>query len=269
MSEESEVSWRDALSDEYKGNTSLENFKDVNDLAKSFLETKQHMSGMLRIPGEDAGDEDRAAFRQRLIEKNIGLMPTPDTTDEAAMLDIYRALGMPEDATGYEKIDGLSDDRFGQIAALALKAGVNKSQFKQVIGQLMEADKGIADQRISDNAAAIDQLKGEWGQAYGEKTSRVLRVAEATKAPESLISALKDGKIDAGTLRWMDSLASSLGQEGSPMATQVGAVTEDTKSELEAKRDELTRNIMNGAHSQKERERLIAKLVGMNEKLVA
>ena len=265
----SDTPWNAGLSEEFKDNPALADFADINGLAKSYLDTKSMVGGMLRVPGEDAGDEDRSAFRQKLLDKNIGLMATPDTTDDAAMQDLYRSIGMPEEANGYSPIEGMPDARFGQLTKLAHEAGISDKQFTKVLGSVLEADTAMATQYEADRVAGVDQLRGEWGMAFDEKSQRAARIAEATKAPPALVQAMKDGKVDAGTMRWLDSLAGSLGGEGTSLANDLGDVNEDTRSELMAKRDELTRKLQRESLPQAEHNRLVQKLVGYNEKLAS
>lgn len=69
--------FQDKLADEFKANPALKDFKDINALTKSYLETKALVGKQkVGIPAKDAKAEDVAAF--------------------------YKELGVPEKAEGYE-----------------------------------------------------------------------------------------------------------------------------------------------------------------------
>lgn len=261
--------WKSGLNDEFKNDPALADFKDVNSLAKAFKDTKSMVGGMLRVPGEDAGADERSAFQQKLIDKDVGLMFKPDTTDDAAMREHYRLLGMPEAADGYTKIEGMPDERFGQLSAIAHEVGVTDKQFSNFMAKLNEADVSRETAANNQRLEGIEQLKGEWGEAYNEKTDRAAKIVEATKGPENLLKAVKEGLIDAGTVRWLDSLAESLGGEGSQLTKDLGAIESDTRAELVAKRDELTRKIQNERLTPKQHQEALAKLLSYSERLAS
>lgn len=263
--------WRSGLSEELKGNASLQDFKDLNSLAEGFIHTKALVGNSLRPPGEDASLEDKQAFQQKLMDKNLGLIYKPDTTNSEAMLEHYKILGMPEDAGGYTQIEGIEAERFGQIAALAHAAGVSDKQMQTVLGEMVASDKAQFEISESERRVGLDQLKGEWGEAFDQKSARAAAVAKATNAPPALQEALGNGGVNADVLRWMDGLAASMGQEGSPLASQIGAVTSETKEELQGQFDEITRRLISKTEtlSARESETLNKKRVDIMARLVA
>lgn len=257
------------LNEEHRANPALKDFKDVDALAKAFTDTKAMVGNMIRIPGPDAGTEDIAAFKQKLLESDMGVMPTPDFTDEEATLAYYRKMGTPEEATGYSPIEGMAEERFDVMSRLAHEAGISDKQFTQVASQMLAADQGVLDAINGQREEGVSALKAEWGDAYAQKFARVQRLAEATKAPAALLKALTDSAIDAATLKWIDSIAESLGGEGAQLKDDLASVTQDTRNELEQKRDELTRKLQTERLPAAEHERLVQKLVGYNQRIVA
>ena len=70
-------------------------------------------------------------------------------------------------------------------------------------------------------------------------------MAELTDAPGPLVDAIKNGGADAATLRWLDSLTSSLGGETAEMIKQGPAGSDKlTKEEARARADEIYNTMM-------------------------
>lgn len=243
-----EASWLDGLPEDLRGNATLQDIKDVSALAKRFIDTKAMVGNSVRIPGEDAPAEDMAAFRKSLIEKNVGLMGVPDSDNAEAMAEVYKAMGQPDEASGYtrpENWPGMTDERFGFITAEAHKAGMSKSQFGIMADALAKEANTNQENYAADHQAGMDTLKGEWGRAYDQKISRASNMAKQLGAPERLQEAMVNGKVDAETLRWFDSISDKLGKEGNSLVSEEGGVSEHTPTELKERVAELTKKMLN------------------------
>jgi len=239
--------WRAALPDELRDNASLADVKDIAGLAKRFVDTKAMVGQALRVPGPDAGAEAMAEFRQSLLDKNLGLVSIPDADDVEGMAAVYKALGAPDEASAYsrpEKWEGMTDERYGTLSSVALEAGVTRKQFETIASKLAEADNttiGAMEQQFQGD---MDQLKGEWGNAYAQKVGRAAVVAKQLEAPEGLQAALADGTAGAETLRWLDKVAAKFGGEGSALVTETGQVSEFTPSEAKEQLSEITKRML-------------------------
>lgn len=262
--------WRDTLPEELRSDPALKDFKDVGTLAKSFRDTKQMIGNMVRIPGEDASQDDLLSFRQRMMERDPSLMVKPDPSDEEGMALVYKALGRPDEPSQYTAPEGVDEQQFGDITRLAHEAGVGDKQLQHVLGGIVARDKAAYETREAERSRDIAVLKGEWGEAFEQKNERAAKLAKATGAPEELVNAVSNNQVGAQTLRWLDKLASSIGAEGNPLSADIGSVTTESRDEIEAQRDELTRKLItDDSISHTERERLQQKLIKLNERLVA
>jgi len=257
------------LSDEFKENPSIKDFTDVNALAKAHIDTKAMVGKMVRIPGEDASVEDVKAFKDKLLAVDMGVIPTPDLNDPAEAAAYYLKMGAPEKDDGYTAVEGMDPQRFTNLSKLAHAAGISDKQFTK-IATAMVAEGAEANTAITaERDAGMSTLKSEWGEAYPEKYARAQRLAEATKAPTGLITAISGGTVDAATMKWLDSVAASIGGEGSNLV-DLGTVTTDDRYELEQQRDELTRRLQSDERMPTdERTRLIAKNVDINTRILA
>lgn len=261
--------WREGLSAEYKENPSLKDFQDINALAKAHIDTKAMVGKMVRIPGEDASVDDVQAFKDKLLAVDMGVIPTPDLNDPAEAAAYYLKMGAPENAEGYSPVEGMQAERFAALAQMAHAAGISDKQFQQVAQGMVAGDSTSNNAIIEGREAGMATLKGEWGEAYAQKFARAQRLAEATKAPESLVEAIREGNIDAATMRWLDGVAASIGGEGTNLQ-ELDTVTNDTRDDLEHQRDELTRRLQSDERMPTdERSRLIAKNVDLNTRILA
>lgn len=240
-------SWLSGLPAEMQANATLQDIKSVESLAKQLIDTKAMVGSSVRVPSADASPEDMAAFRNSLVEKNIGLMAVPDTDNAELMAEVHKAMGLPEDASGYtqpEKWAGMTPERFGALAAEAHKVGMSKSAFDTLTKSMADTSNAAAagmDTVFNDD---MSTLKGEWGNAYDQKVARATNIATQLEAPPALLSALKDSKADSATLRWLDKVAEKFGGEGMTLVTDPGGLSENTPSELRERVDELTKKML-------------------------
>ena len=235
--------WRSALPPELRENPTIQDTKSVEALAKRLVDTKSMLGQSIRIPSEDASPEDIQAFRQSLVEKKLGLMPIPDNEDTESLTGVYRALGMPEDASGYvgpEQWAGVDESRYNFLAEQAHKAGLTKKQFQDLTNNIAQADNQMIESVRQERDAELSQLKNEWGRAFDQKYQRAGVIAKQLEAPEGLINALNHGDVDAGTLRWLDKIAERFSGEGNNLVRSEYSVSEHTPSELRERITELT-----------------------------
>jgi len=221
-----EISWNgesDGASD-LANNPALADFKDVNGLAKAFVDTKAMMGQSVRIPSKDAGADDMKAFHDTMIEKVPSLMPTPDMTDDASVASIMKKLGMPEKHDKYEmpEVEGwdVSDERKTFLQEKAYEAGFTNNQFKKFVKDLAVSEKAGSDAFDSEVATGMAALQTAWGAAYTSKMEQVYKIAEATGAPKDLLEAITAGVAGADTLKWLDGLVKAVGSEDFQVSTQ-------------------------------------------------
>lgn len=215
------MNWRDNLSDEMKGNEALANFEDVGQLAQGFIDAKAYQGASIKIPGEDAGDEDRTAFTQKLLDKVPTLMHKPDFEQAEQSVDFYRSLGMPETSDKYEipevEIpDGIeyNSDRAESFREIAHKNGLTAAQFKGVMKDVAAQDIAAAQGQqtgVTENIAAI---KEKFGHAYDDNMGKINTLLTKTGAPDDLAAAVKKGIVGVETINWLYQMGKQMGGEG-------------------------------------------------------
>lgn len=140
------------------------NFKDMTALARSawHAEKALHESGKVKVPGEGASESDRRAF--------------------------FTAIGVPEDAKGYEvpeikdkngEVVPMNTALLDRLAGAALKGGVPKAGFAAIVADFVASQmEEIAGADAEQHADAAAKLK-EWGNQKPQKMVAVQQALDA------------------------------------------------------------------------------------------
>ena len=211
-------------------------------LARGYQNLETMSGTSIRIPGDDASKEDRAAFLTKLTKAAPDLMVKPDLEGDNKM-EVFRSLGMPEDAEGYslKELEGADakavNAELKPLRDMALTAGLTNEQYQIVAGAMMGANH---QQSLSAQEAFgkdVTALKNEWGDAYGDRYRAAAEIAKRTGAPEGVQALFKNGTINTETIKWMYDLHKSFGGEGSELTLQPGGANinsgpEEAKAQL-------------------------------------
>ncbi|MFV2057716.1 MAG: hypothetical protein ACC707_14715, partial [Thiohalomonadales bacterium] len=73
--------WRDVLPDDLKTNGVLSGITSISQMAKMTVDARQYGSNSVRIPSEDATEEDRGKFITDIVAKVPTLMVKPNPED--------------------------------------------------------------------------------------------------------------------------------------------------------------------------------------------
>ena len=262
--------WRDGLPDTLRDNPSLADVKDVGALAQRFVDTKAMVGNSMRMPTDDAGQEDITAFANKILENaTLGLMRRPDKEDSEAMSAIYNSMGRPAEASGYEAGEGVDATAFGAMAATAHELGLSKHQYEAMSLAHAKMQQAQVNEMSGKRQQGLDQLQGEWGGAYNEKVTRAGQLIKQLGGHEALEGAIASGAIDAQTLRLFDTIAKQVGVEGTSLAQQLDQVSQRTPDELKQRRDEITQRLINENMTARQREELQTKMISLSEQIDA
>ena len=151
---------QDIIPEQYKNDPHLSRITDIEGLCKVAVDSQKFISQSVRIPGEDATEEDRAEF--------------------------YKKLGRPEDAQGYEvdltqdlKDKGMSidADRSAKFKEAALKANLTAEQAKNLFEYYTAEEANVmlgSKVALQEQAAkTIDNLKGKWRSDYADNINLI------------------------------------------------------------------------------------------------
>lgn len=178
-----------------KDTTSLEDFQG------KLTHAAQHMGNSIRIPGPDANDDIWKEFRGKLDSK-IPNLHQVDLTTEEGQLAMFTKMGRPADEKGYD-----AGEEHSWLAKVALDSDLTKGQFKTLVEKLGDVNKTRGEESALTRQTAIDTLFSQWGLAKPNKLTNINGLLELTGAPDAFKAEMKDGKADAATMAWLDSIA--------------------------------------------------------------
>ena len=239
-----EENWRESLSDELKGNESLSAFEGIEDLAKSYIETKAMVGSGIRVPGDDASDEQKGEFLATILEKAPTLMRRPNFEDTEQSTEFFRTLGMPEEAKGYEisKYEEMSFDegREELLRGLAHGAGITAKQYKALTEGMLKFDHEMVQAGEGTASEEMATLRQDWGMTWKER--KVL----ANRVRETFFPFIPEAQMDAKTIKALHAVGAQLGSgEGSEFGDHRNDDVGDgkmTPSDALARIDEIMNN---------------------------
>lgn len=169
--------WRAGLPEDLRAEKSLESFKDVGALAKSYVETKKMVGDALKVPAADAKPEERAAFYTKLGR--------PETADKYTV----KAPTFPEEL-------GLTWDGEAQSQFLASmhEAGLTNAQVQKALdwygAYMLRAGDAQIREAAQERRTATEALRTRWGSAM-ERNVGLARAAvqKMANGDERLLAA--------------------------------------------------------------------------------
>ena len=242
-------SWLSALPEDLRGAPSLQNVRDVAHLAKQFVDTQSALGGALRIPSENASDDDWAAFRKRVADKVPNLVELNATDPEAVRLTM-RQLGAPAEASGYKLPEGLGEGRADlrpvqEFAEWAHSANLTQSQFEAIATQFTKAQTMRAEAAAAEHNAGMESLRKDWGMAYSERVTGIATMLRAYDAPQEMVEAVQAGKVRPELMRLFAAVSDSVMGDGKSPNDRVRDLqrrSQLTPEEARAQLDEIDNN---------------------------
>ena len=182
--------WRSSLPDELKNDATLQNFKDVESLAKTVV------------------------HQQKVLGSRI---PIPKTDEEKS--ELYTKLGRPESGEAYDFTipethkSHFNEDQVKEFRNVAHQIGLNNDQTKALIDfQVKSVDHEIQRQSTDltvTKQATEDTLKKEWGYDYDKQVRNAQRALQVYGNEE--LNELMNG--EAGNIPAVIKLFAKLGSE--------------------------------------------------------
>lgn len=157
--ETGEATWRSAIEDD-KVRKLADRFNTPADMAKAYAELNTEFSQRVKVPGEDANEEDLAKFRK--------LMGVPETVDNYTL---SRPDHIDEGTFESEEFQGMLQGVVGRMH----EAGATQAQVDAAIGTYFELEAAQQaatkqnDERFQKDAEA--GLRQEWGEDYDANLS--------------------------------------------------------------------------------------------------
>jgi hypothetical protein len=220
---ETNTDWKVSLSDDVKADKSLENIKDINALAKSYIHAQKMVgSDKIPVPNKYATDDDWNA--------------------------VYEKLGRPKTADGY-KFDLPQDKQVDEVSlkefsSQAHKLGLLPSQAQGMVKFYNEITaKSLQDadsKALTARETSTKELKQEWGQAFDQKVSQAATLAKSVGATELLDTNLADGTKLGDHPVMIKAFAELANKMGEDSIVQASGPTYLTPNQIEKQIGELT-----------------------------
>lgn len=242
--------WADSLPEDVRSWDEVTNSDSPDKFWKQMSDMRNHLGQSIRIPSEDAGEDDWKKFNEKLIAKVPGLMPKPNLDDEQAMSTLLRSLGHPEKEDGYVvpeikpegdvELDLKPIDVFKPIAH---KHGLTQRQFEGIVKDMSAANIQQAQEAKKVHDQNVKARMDEWGQAHDKNMDIIQNIADQTNAPENLKAAIRNGSVNKETAVWMLDVAHKLsGTEGINITVDRTRANTITPSEATSRINEIMNN---------------------------
>lgn len=177
--EQSSNSWLDSISEEYRTQSNINNFKDVNDLAKSYVNVQKMVGNSVRVPSQDSSEEMREEFFNKIKDVDGILVKGSD--------DFYTKLGRPESHDGYEL---LKDEDLGALEHYpeivseidsfkkeAFDLGLSKEQASTLVNNRIMEFQQKQEALNSSMQSSEQELRSMWGQDFDNRLNAAKQVA--------------------------------------------------------------------------------------------
>jgi hypothetical protein len=220
---ETSTDWKVSLSDDVKADKSLENIKDINALAKSYIHAQKMVgSDKIPVPNKYATEDDWNA--------------------------VYEKLGRPKTADGY-KFDLPQDKQVDEVSlkefsSQAHKLGLLPGQAQGMVKFYNEITaKSLQDadsKALAARETSTKELKQEWGQAFDQKVSQAATLAKSVGATELLDTNLADGTKLGDHPVMIKAFAELANKMGEDSIVQASGPTYLTPNQIEKQIGELT-----------------------------
>jgi len=175
-----EVSWRDSLPDDIKGNTSLEKFSDVSTLAKSYINAES------------------------MIGKDKMVVPGVNTTEDE-WNDIYTKLGRPSTPDEYnlelalEEGEVVDDQLFASFKDAAHKHGLSPQQAQGILDYYNNISTQTLNEQNNASVLAQEQssreLREEWGRSYDDNLAKASQIGKQYLGEDAFQLQMADGSM--------------------------------------------------------------------------
>jgi hypothetical protein len=207
-----------SLPEELRGEPSLKNVKDINDLATQFLNA------------------------QKTIGKKYVGEPDTDSTEE--LMNYYKGIGMPETPEGYElevtddlKKIGFDDSMFKEMSH---KAGLTKKQASNLLKVYSEKNKEVQASRFEESEKEFSKMSQDLfgGQEGWAKTSAEVQTWMANNLPPELKEAVVglDNKSLLSVVYPIKKALDIMKAEGQPMSKSADSTIGEVESPIDIRK---------------------------------
>lgn len=177
-----DLDWRSGLSDDLRNHGDIQSADSLDSLLNRYVDQRKAISNMVKIPGHEAGAEELNKFYERL-ETIDGVARIPKMDDKEGREDLYRKLGKPESADGYQIEDK-------ELANTLHKLNLNGGQAEAVARMIGESKQDVKQKLETEISEGLELLRSEWGEGF-EHRAKAASIALRELGGESIFDMLK------------------------------------------------------------------------------
>ncbi len=221
--------WRSGLPEGVREWQEVETAKTPDDFYKQMEHYRSAYGRSIRVPGEDAGQEDRQKFLERLRQAAPELVPAPDVDDQEVMDSLYSTLGRPSSPDDYrlpESAESMDQDRVARFKEVAHKSGLTQKQVESVLGDYIGSEMEMQQGQMERLQEGTQRLKTDWGLVYDRNMKAASTVAERFGFTEDVVNAIASGQMGEENTRAFYAMAKATGGEGVNIANEPGGVAQ-------------------------------------------
>jgi hypothetical protein len=215
----SATDWRSELPEAFREAPFIKAADSLDDAVSQLSNAASHMGNSIRVPSEEASEEDRKAFYDKVLQKAPDLMPKP--TDEN--LDaFYNSMGRPEahDKYSYTPPEGKEvPEDFGAFAEAAHKAGLSQDQFNAVLDGVLGNVWQQQDTMEHEQQQAMKALNSEWGLSFDQRMEAVKNFLDLSDAPDGIKELFQSEAMSPTEIKWLHEIATK-NASAAELATQ-------------------------------------------------
>jgi len=225
-----EQSWRETIDDDATRKLA-DRYTSPAAMAKALREANTELSSRVKMPGEDASEEDLTRFR-----KAMGV------PDEVTGYTIPKPEHYPDEVYNSEEIQG----RVNGFTEAMHKAGASGAAVEAAMnwywGQEVALQETIAKSDKSNTEAAEAELRREWGSDYDGNKNVAQDFVKQYGGEDLLNLELKDGSL-VGSNPYFARMAAEAGRRISEGGLQMGLQGTEAGQDAEKRHTELTAQI--------------------------
>ncbi len=220
--------WREAIDDDATRKLA-DRYTSPAALAKALREANQELSGRIRIPGDDADEASVASFR-----KAVGV------PEEASGYDIKKPGHLTEEVYASEQVQ----DRLGAFADAMHASNAPKAVVDAALDWYWSTEAAAGDAVTKNDAAAAEEteaaLRREWDRDYD--TNMAFANQTHDDYPELSHIQLSDGSL-LGSNPHYARLAADIGRLKSEGTLQMGLAGTEAGVDVQSEYDSLSEQI--------------------------
>lgn len=208
------------VSEDLRG--SVEKFKNVDDLAKSYVNLEKMMGDSVRVPTSDATPDTKNAFFDKI--KGLDEVLIKPRTQEG-MDEFYNKLGRPEKASGYDHGASIPSELINDPATVtelsqfqdrAHALGLTQDQAKGMIDMRMEQYTQYKQGMTTSTEEGLATLHKQWGSDYDTRLKGAVQMKDQMKEkfPDQMAQLLATNGSNPALAHMLSELAFSYQEAG-------------------------------------------------------